>query len=93
MSPENRGFPGKGRFTAAVFVVDEGVDGFKNPNALRRYRPGWRPRFPRFEFGNPFCVVGVGLSGPGLGFQMEVYAPLPCGLSAMEKNRIPSAIP
>ncbi len=48
---------------------------------------------PRFEFGNPFCVVGVGLSGPGLGFQMGVYAPLPCGLSAMEKNRIPSAIP
>ena len=23
---------------------------------------------PRFEFGNPFCVVGVGLSGPGLDY-------------------------
>ena len=64
--------PEEGRFKAAVFVVDEGVDGSKNPNALRRYRPGWRPRFPVLNLAIRFVPLALGFPGRDLAFKWGV---------------------
>lgn len=48
---------------------------------------------PRFEFGNPFCVVGVGLSGPGTRLSNGGVCPTPLRLERNGEKPDPVGYP